>query len=69
MASALDPSASFVMLVYKNGGLMREAVRNADASGSWDTFEEILTQTQPGNGGKLGLFLNLPEITPQVFLC
>ncbi|CBJ33890.1 conserved unknown protein [Ectocarpus siliculosus] len=61
-----DPAAWFVMLVYKNGSLTREAVRDRRAGGSWDVFSRLLRDGRPGNGGKLGLFLDLFEITPQI---
>eukprot|EP01018_Ginkgo_biloba_P002106 Gb_06092 [translate_table: standard] len=53
-----------VMLVYKNGSLTREEVRNHCANGSWDTFNEFLDQTPPLNGGKLGFYFKEPEILP-----
>ncbi|CAM9776814.1 unnamed protein product [Ectocarpus sp. 8 AP-2014] len=71
-----DPAAWFVMLVYKNGSLTREAVRDRRAGGSWDCRSptnqiesnrtRLLRDGRPGNGGKLGLFLDLFEITPQI---
>lgn len=33
-----DPAAWFAMLVYKNGSLTREGVRDRRAGGSWDAF-------------------------------
>ncbi|CAN0282522.1 unnamed protein product, partial [Ectocarpus fasciculatus] len=59
-----DPAAWFVMLVYKNGSLTREAVRDRRAGGSWDAFSRRAIFFMPGNGGKLALFLDLFEITP-----
>ncbi|CAM9333617.1 unnamed protein product [Pylaiella littoralis] len=61
-----DPAAWFAMLVYKNGSLTREGVRDRRAGGSWDEFSALLRDGNPGNGGKLGLFLDLFEITPQI---
>ena len=61
-----DPSAYFAMLVYKNGSLSREAVRDRRAGGSWERFSALLRESTPGNGGKLGLYLDSFEITPQI---
>lgn len=66
MASPLDPSAYFAMLVYKNGSLTREAVRNETCEGDWNKFDEAIKSTPPGCNGKLALLIDLPEITPQV---
>ncbi|KAG5180776.1 hypothetical protein JKP88DRAFT_349367 [Tribonema minus] len=66
MVSALDPAASFAMLVYKNGGVTRQRMRDEHAGGDWAAFEELLAGSPPGNDGVMGLFLDLPEITPQV---
>jgi xylulokinase len=65
MRSALSPSACFAILVYKNGGVTRQSVRDRCAAGSWTGFEEALSSSVPGNGGVIGLLLDLPEITPQ----
>ncbi len=54
------------MLCYKNGSLAREAVRDAVAGGSWSTFNSLLAAGPAGNGGALGFFHYLPEITPTI---
>eukprot|EP00752_Nemacystus_decipiens_P002575 g2413.t1 len=61
-----DPAAWFAMLVYKNGSLVREGIRDRRAGGSWGTFSGLLREGRPGNGGTLGLFLDMFEITPQI---
>ncbi|CAM9433343.1 unnamed protein product, partial [Phaeothamnion confervicola] len=81
MVSALDPAAYFAMLVYKNGALCRrgtgqgnragrrpawEWARDQLAGGTWEGFGRLLDATPAGNGGRVGLFLHLPEITPQI---
>ncbi|CAM9213716.1 unnamed protein product [Chrysoparadoxa australica] len=66
MVNPVDPDQYFAMLVYKNGSLIRKRLRDLYCEGSWDKFELCLKSTQPGNGGKLGLFLDLAEITPQL---
>ncbi|KAL5074027.1 hypothetical protein RYX36_013011 [Vicia faba] len=62
--SPVDAEGYMVMLVYKNGSLTREDVRNRYAENSWDTFNKFLQQTQPLNGGKLGFYYKEHEILP-----
>lgn len=62
--SPVDAEGYMVMLVYKNGSLTREDVRNSYAEKSWDTFNKLLQQTQPLNGGKLGFYYKEHEILP-----
>uniref|UniRef100_A0A0R0JI06 Xylulose kinase n=2 Tax=Glycine subgen. Soja TaxID=1462606 RepID=A0A0R0JI06_SOYBN len=47
----VDAEGYMVMLVYKNGSLTREDVRNCYADKSWDVFNKFLQQTQPLNVG------------------
>ena len=54
------------MLCYSNGSLAREDVRDRFAGGSWDRFDAALASTRPTCGGKVGLHLQQPEITPTV---
>ncbi|RMY71999.1 hypothetical protein D0863_04790 [Hortaea werneckii] len=63
------------MLCYKNGGLAREQIRNTlngDNSTSWDKFNEIATSTpplsqkQPSDDMRLGLYFPRPEIVPNL---
>eukprot|EP00903_Cladosiphon_okamuranus_P010615 g10038.t1 len=61
-----DPAAWFAMLVYKNGSLVREGVRDRRAGGKWGAFSDLLREGRAGNGGTLGLFLDMFEITPQI---
>ena len=35
-----NPAAWFAMLVYKNGSLTREGVRDRRARGSWEAFSK-----------------------------
>ncbi|QCE16013.1 xylulose kinase 2 [Vigna unguiculata] len=60
----VDAEGYMVMLVYKNGSLTREDVRNRCAEKSWDVFNKFLEQTQPLNGGKLGFYYKEHEIIP-----
>ena len=52
------------MIVFRNGSLTREEVCSRIASGSWDEFGNILGRTAAGNGGHVGLYFSMPEITP-----
>ncbi|CAN0479091.1 unnamed protein product, partial [Discosporangium mesarthrocarpum] len=36
--------------------------------GDWGVFDRLLRSSPPGNGGKVGLYLDLPEITPEIKL-
>ncbi|XP_060962987.1 xylulose kinase 2 isoform X2 [Cannabis sativa] len=60
----VDTKGYMVMLVYKNGSLTREDVRNCYAEKSWDTFNSFLQQTPPLNGGKIGFYYKEHEILP-----
>lgn len=53
-----------VMLVYKNGSLTREDIRDRYADGSWEVFNMFLQQTPPLNGGKIGFYYKEHEILP-----
>jgi xylulokinase len=66
-ASPVDPAGYMAMVVYKNGSLTREEVRNRVGGGSWKNFAAALAQTRPGNGGQIGFFVKEPEITPPIF--
>lgn len=65
-ASPIDPEGYMAMIVYKNGSLTREDVRDRCARGSWQEFNAALERTAPGNGGHIGFFFKDPEITPPV---
>ncbi|KAJ8772257.1 hypothetical protein K2173_027434 [Erythroxylum novogranatense] len=60
----VDTEGYMVMLVYKNGSLAREEVRNRYAEKSWDAFDRCLEQTPPLNGGKIGFYYKDHEILP-----
>jgi xylulokinase len=64
--SPVDPNAFMVMLVYKNGGVVRQHLRDKYTEGSWAKFSAALEDTPAGNGGHLGLFIEDPEITPAI---
>ncbi|KAJ7958858.1 putative Xylulose kinase [Quillaja saponaria] len=60
----VDTEGYMVMLVYKNGSLTREDVRDRYAEKSWDNFNKFLQQTPPLNGGKIGFYYKEHEIMP-----
>ncbi|KAE8657027.1 U4/U6 small nuclear ribonucleoprotein PRP4-like protein-like [Hibiscus syriacus] len=60
----VDNEGYMVMLVYKNGSLTREDVRNNYAEKSWDVFNKFLEHTPPLNGGKIGFYYKDHEILP-----
>jgi xylulokinase len=65
-ANPVDPGGYMALICYKNGSLTREAVRDRYADGSWDAFAAALARTAPGNGGRIGFYLQEPEITPPI---
>jgi xylulokinase len=64
--SPVQPEAFMAMIVFKNGSLTREMIRDMYADGSWKTYDAMLQQTEPGNGGRIGFYINEPEITPTI---
>ncbi|XP_030454501.1 xylulose kinase 2 [Syzygium oleosum] len=60
----VDQESYMVMLVYKNGSLTREDIRNRYAEKSWDAFNKFLERTPPLNGGKIGFYYMDHEILP-----
>lgn len=64
LPNPVDPNCYMVMLVYKNGSLTREDVRNRCAEQSWDIFNKFMEETSPLNGGKLGFYYKEHEISP-----
>jgi xylulokinase len=64
--SPVQPEAFMAMIVFKNGSLTREMIRDTHAEGSWKTYDAMLQKTAPGNGGKIGFYVNEPEITPTI---
>lgn len=62
----VDPDAFMALICFQNGSLTREFVRDTYANGSWPEFERRLGETAPGNGGRIGLYVREPEITPPI---
>jgi xylulokinase len=60
------PTGDYMSLIcYKNGSLAREKIREK-YSLSWEKFSDILSNTPPGNYGKIMLPYFFPEIVPIV---
>ncbi|KAK9871401.1 hypothetical protein WA026_011654 [Henosepilachna vigintioctopunctata] len=64
LCNPLDQHAFMAMLVFKNGSLTREKIRNKYAHQSWDEFSELLERTPRGNFGYIGLHFDVEEILP-----
>lgn len=52
------------MLCFKNGSLPRQEVCDRVCNGSWEIFNEMLSNTPVGNDGNLGIFFSDVEILP-----
>jgi len=65
-AGPTDPDGYMAMIVYKNGSLTREDVRDRAAAGSWEEFTAAMDRTPVGNHGQIGFFIKEPEITPPI---
>lgn len=50
----------------KNGSLTRQHIRDKYANKDWDKFSELLSETNPGNGGHIGFYFLEREIAPFV---
>ncbi|KAM5313384.1 xylulose kinase isoform 2-T2 [Glossophaga mutica] len=62
----VDPQHYMALLCFKNGSLMREKIRDESASCSWSEFSKALQCTEMGNGGNLGFYFDVMEITPEM---
>uniref|UniRef100_A0A287A3Y3 Xylulose kinase n=2 Tax=Sus scrofa TaxID=9823 RepID=A0A287A3Y3_PIG len=62
----VDPQHYMALLCFKNGSLMREKIRDESASRSWSEFSKALRSTELGNGGNLGFYFDVMEITPEI---
>ncbi|KAM6161586.1 xylulose kinase [Erethizon dorsatum] len=65
----VEPQHYMALLCFKNGSLMREKIRDESASCSWSEFSKALQSTEMGNGGNLGFYFDVMEITPEVIGC
>ncbi|XP_063468056.1 xylulose kinase isoform X6 [Symphalangus syndactylus] len=62
----VDSQHYMALLCFKNGSLMREKIRDESASRSWSDFSKALQSTEMGNGGNLGFYFDVMEITPEI---
>uniref|UniRef100_T1PE87 Xylulose kinase n=1 Tax=Musca domestica TaxID=7370 RepID=T1PE87_MUSDO len=53
------------LLCFRNGSLVRDAMKRAEAQNSWETFSALLDSTPRGNYGNMALHFNTMEIIPQ----
>ena len=65
-ASTPEHRSYFKMLVFKNGSLAREAIRDQYCQGSWDTFNASLEKHRLSHGDldAIGFYWFRPEIIP-----
>lgn len=61
-----DPATFMALLCFKNGARSREATRARLHCADWATFNRLLADSEPGNRGHLGLFLDEEEIVPRL---
>ncbi|XP_052866901.1 xylulose kinase [Anopheles cruzii] len=54
------------LLCFRNGSLVRDIFKRAEANDSWDHFSELLDSTPRGNFGNLALHFTSKEILPPV---
>ena len=67
LASSARPREYMVMIVYKNGAVARELVRNrATRNSTWEEFDAALEDSEPGAGGVSGFVLPLAETMPRL---
>jgi xylulokinase len=60
------PTGDYMSLVcFKNGSLARERIKNHFGL-DWEEFSKLLSETNPGNDGKIMLPYFFPEIVPLV---
>lgn len=60
----VDQRSYMAMLCYKNGSRTREAVKSMCGCNTWESFNELLRKTPPGNHGNIGIYFLDPEIIP-----
>ncbi|XP_068209917.1 xylulose kinase-like [Palaemon carinicauda] len=62
----VNSQAYMALLCFKNGSLTREKIRDENADGSWDIFNQLLDMTPRGNFGNIGMYYHKREITPEL---
>ncbi|XP_034486804.1 xylulose kinase isoform X2 [Drosophila innubila] len=53
------------LLCFRNGSLVREAIKKSEAHGNWQKFNELLESTPRGNFGNMALHFDEMEIIPK----
>eukprot|EP01080_Neovahlkampfia_damariscottae_P006217 gene6217-10223_t len=53
-----------IMSVFKNGGIVKNEIKENFNIKDWNQFDEVLIKTKPGNDGNIGFYYKFPEITP-----
>lgn len=66
MCNPVDDNGYMAMIVYKNGALAREHIRDLYADKSWDVFSKYLKDSPAGNDGHIGFFFQEHEIIPAI---
>ncbi|CAO1420038.1 unnamed protein product [Diamesa serratosioi] len=54
------------LLCFKNGSLVRDTFKRAEANNNWEHFSELLDSAPRGNGGYMALHYLTQEIIPNV---
>lgn len=54
------------LLCFKNGALVRDTFKKAEANNSWEIFSELLQSAPRGNNGNMALHYLSQEILPNV---
>lgn len=54
----------FKYISFRNGSLVREAIKRSEAQNSWHTFSQLLDSTPRGNYGNMALHFHTMEIIP-----
>ena len=63
----MQPDLYYMLLLCtKNGALVREKYKKLFAEDNWDRFNEIISESAPGNDLNCGIFLEYPEICPNI---
>lgn len=57
------------LLCFKNGSLVRDTFKKAEANNSWEIFSELLVSAPRGNNGYMALHYLSQEILPNVPPC
>lgn len=62
--SPLEDAPFMLMYVYTGGDAIRRGVCDEVCGGSWDKWDRLIAETEPGNGGVVTFAVGHSEITP-----